>query len=102
MCVRKIFGYAKTVRAKRKDARRAKTLQPALPDGLEVVGQRRKLAEVDAPFSRAVEIRAARRLEAIMARDVGILAVLIGRMAAGHDFDRMAAELDEFVEERGE
>jgi hypothetical protein len=75
---------------------------PESCQGLEIGGKRRKLSEVDPAFTRAVKVRAARRVKTIPARDVSVLAILVRRMAAGHHFDGVAAKLNELVEERRE
>jgi hypothetical protein len=49
-----------------------------------------------------MEVRTARRQESIAARHIRIIAGLFRGMAAGVDLDAEAAQLQEFVEQRGE
>src|SRR4051794_36726182 len=72
---------------------------PVVPDRLHAGWQGRQFAEVDAGFARAMEVRAARRQEAVALRNPGVFVVLVGRMAAGHDLDGGAAQPPEFLEQ---
>jgi len=72
---------------------------PVVPDRCDVVRQRRQGAKINPRLGRAMEIGAARGQETIVGGDLGVISVLIWRMAAGHDLDRDAAELLELIEE---
>ena len=80
---------------------RGRPLEPVVPDWLQVRRQRAG-ARDPSGFPWAVEVRAARGQEAVATRHVGVLAGLVGRMAAGVHFDALAAQLDELIEQRGE
>ena len=81
----------------RTTARQAAT--PVVPDRLEVRRQRRQPAEVDVALLRPVEVRAPRGEQIELAREARELDVLVGRVAAGHDLDALAARRLELVEE---
>src|SRR5690349_1317522 len=87
------------VRARRAAWHSARS-QPAFPDRLEIGRQWRQRAEFDVAFAGRVEIGTARRLETEPAGDVRVFAILIGRVAAGDHFDRLAAKIDELGKKR--
>src|SRR5574340_1314007 len=66
-------------------------LRPALPYRLAVMWQRGQATDVDA-LGRRMEVRPARGLETEGTCEVGKLAVFGGMVAAGDDFDTLAAE----------
>src|SRR5260370_14066486 len=76
--------------------------EPARPDRRQIGRQRRQAAEFGRALAWCVKVRSARCLETEAARDPRIFGILVRRVAAGHHFDRLAAELlerrEQFVE----
>src|SRR5712692_6943240 len=72
---------------------------PIAPDGIQIVGQLRKRAEIRLALPLSVIIGAARRAQPEFARDARELQVLLRRVAAGHDLDAGAAAVPELREE---
>ena len=73
-----------------------------MPDRFDVCGQRRQCTKINPRFVRTVKIGAARSQQAVTGGNLGVVAILIDAVTAGHDLHRRAAMplefLDEFVE----
>src|SRR5688572_1922633 len=69
------------------------------PDGDATRRQWRQLAQVPIAFARSVKVRSDGREQAELPRTLRPVAVLLRRMAAGHDFDSAAAEVPERPEQ---
>src|SRR3546814_13292758 len=73
---------------------------PIVPDWHQAIGQWRQRTQVDPAFGGAVKIGPARCQKAVVPRDIGVLAILRGIMAACHNFYALSSQLAKFVEER--
>src|SRR5689334_17773338 len=69
------------------------------PDRLARRGQRRQVAEIAIALAHAVEVRAGRGEQPVFVCALRPVAVLVGGVAAGDDFDADAAQVAKRAEE---
>ena len=70
------------------------------PDRLDACWKRRQVAEIQPAFADAMEIGAARRLEAVATRERREFGELRRRMRRRDNFERVAAEVAKFGDQR--